>query len=418
MRCGDPAEMRDAAVTARSSSWRTPVVLLGAATVGAYGLVLYGFGAFVAPMRDDTGWSNAAISAAFSISSLLGGLLALTTGRLLDRVGGRPVMGGTLAIGSTLLVLSSFAEHVAQFVVAWGLGGAVIAAGLFYNSTMAITARVTTERDRPSAYTWLTVIGGLASPIAFPLAGAFTEAWGWRAALRAMVGFMVLVCLPAVIAVRGDRHPHGADADPAGGFGSVGAALRSGVVIRWLLAASAALAGLVAVQVHHVAAIEATGVAIGSASAMAGIRGLLSLPGRAGASLLTNRLGVVNALRLMYLIMALGTLALAFAGPIAWVWAFVALTGITFGSVAPLQGLYAAELYGRDRIGTLMGMQQVAFGVASALGPFVLGLTVDATGGYTTLLVAVAALQLAALLTFRAPTTQAARSGHPGQDAQ
>lgn len=399
-----------------AAGWRLPVVLLGAATIGAYGLVLYGFGAFVAPMRDDTGWSNGAISAAFSVSTLLGGLLALSTGRLLDRIGGRPVMGGSLVIGSGLLLYSSLADDAWQFVTAWGIGGAVVAAGLFYNVTMAITARVTSEAERPCAYTWLTVIGGLASPIAFPLAGAFTEAWGWRGALRAMTAFMVVTCLPAVVAVRDERHPEPGvpTTGAARGFASASAALRSGHVLRWLGAASAALAGLVAVQVHHVAAIEATGVAIGSASTMAGIRGLLSLPGRAGVSFLANHLGVVNALRLMYVSMAAGTLALAFAGPIGWVWVFVVLTGITFGSVAPLQGLYAADLYGRERIGTLMGMQQVVFGVASAAGPFVLGLTVDRTGGYATLLVAVVVLQIAAMLAFRDPN----RSGHAGEDAQ
>lgn len=391
---------------AAPGTWRAQVVLLGVATVGAYGLVLYGFGAFVAPIRDDTGWSNAAISAAFSISTLLGGLLALVTGRLLDRVGGRPVMAGTLTIGSSLLVLSSFAGSATSFVLAWGFGGAIISAGLFYNATMAITARVTTERERASAYTWLTVIGGLASPIAFPLAGACAEAWGWRAAVRAMVAFMVIACLPAVVAVRDRSHPREPTAVPTpgtAGFSSVSKALRSGDVVRWLVAASAALAGLVAVQVHHVAAIEATGVAIGSASVMAGVRGFLSLPGRAAVSFLATRLGVVTALRLMYLVMAVGTFALALAGPIGWAWVFVVLTGITFGSVAPLQGLYAAELYGRERIGTLMGMQQVVFGVASAAGPFVLGLTIDLTGGYTTLLVAVALLQVVAMLAFRGP---------------
>ena len=398
----------------RTTSWRLPVVLLGIATVGSYGLVLYGFGAFVAPIRDDTGWSNGAISAAFSISTLLGGLLALTTGRLLDRIGARPVMGSTLVIGAALLLLASIAERAAAFVVAWGVGGAIIAAGLFYNATMAITARVTSEVDRASAFTWLTVIGGLASPIAFPLAGAFTEAWGWRVAVRAMVAFMVITCIPAVVAVSDE---HGAD-EPTGsgsaGFANVRDALRAGHVVRWLVAASAALAGLVAVQVHHVAAIEATGVTLGSASAMAGIRGFLSLPGRAGVSALTNRLGVVNALRLMYLVMAAGTLALAIAGPIGWVWVFVILTGVTFGSVAPLQGLYATDLYGRERIGTLMGMQQVVFGAASAAGPFVLGLTVDATGGYATLLIAVVVLQVAALFAFREPS----HSRDTGQDAE
>ena len=81
-----------------SASWRLPVSLLGLVTIGAYGLVLYGFGAFVAPIRDDTGWSNAAIAAAFSVANLAGGLLALTTGRLLDRIGAQPVMAGTLSV--------------------------------------------------------------------------------------------------------------------------------------------------------------------------------------------------------------------------------------------------------------------------------------------------------------------------------
>ena len=401
-----------------TTAWRAPVVLLGIATVGAYGLVLYGFGAFVAPVRDDTGWSNGAISAAFSVSTLLGGVLALTTGRLLDRVGARPVMGSTLVIGAALLVLSSYAESATQFVVAWGLGGAIVSAGLFYNATMAITAQVTRPVDRPSAYTWLTVIGGLASPIAFPLAGAFAEAWGWRAAIRAMVLYMIVCCAPAVVAVRGDRRPEPTDATGEAGFASVRDALRSGHVIRWLLAASAALAGLVAVQVHHVAAIEATGVGLGAASTMAGIRGFLSMPGRAGVSWLATRFGVVDSLRLMYVVMAGGTLALAVAGPLTWVWVFVILTGVTFGSIAPLQGLYAANLYGRERIGTLMGMQQVVLGAASAAGPFLLGLTVDATGGYTTLLVAVVVLQVAAMAAFREPGFPAGASGDAHEDPE
>ena len=387
-----------------TSPWRLQVSFLGLVTVGAYGLILYGFGAFVAPIRDDTGWSNGAISAAFSIATLVGGLVSLGTGRFLDRIGGQPVMVITLAVGSGLLVLSSTADEAWQFVTAWGAGGAIASAGLFYSATMAITARITPAAERPRAYTWLTVIGGLASPIAFPLAGIFIGAWGWRAAIRAMVAFMVVCALPAIIGVRGDRtllrQP---ETDDHSGFADVPAALSSPIVRRWLLASSAALAGLVAVQVHHVAAIEATGVSIGLASTLAGIRGLLSLPGRAAASSITTRVGVVTALRITYTTMAVGTLALVVAGSIAWVWIFVVLTGVAFGSVSPLQGLYAAELYGQRRIGTLMGMQQVVLGTASATGPLLLGFTIDATGGYATMLIVATVLQVGAMLTFRDP---------------
>ena len=105
----------------------------------------------------------------------------------------------------------------------------------------------------------------------------------------------------------------------------------------------------------------------------------------------------------MYLTMTLGTLALAIAGAVAWFWVFVLLTGLAFGSIAPLQGLYAAELYGARRIGTLMGMQQVVFGVAGAAGPLLLGLTIDWTGDYLTTLLLVAGLQVVAMMSFRDP---------------
>lgn len=384
--------------------WRLSVTLLGLLTIGAFGVVLYGFGALVSPIADDTGWSNAAISAAFSISTIAGGVLAVTTGRMLDRVGPRPVMGTTLAIGSVLLWASAAANDTWQFVAAWGIGGAIISAGLLYNVTMAVTARITSALDRPKAFTWLTVIGGLSAPISFPLAGVFVEAWGWRGAIKVMVVFMVACCLPAILWVRGDRSGAEQQHDASTpGFGDARSALGSPTVRSWLVASSLGMAGLAAVQVHHVGAIAATGVTIGVASMLGGIRGLLSLPGRAAAATLTNRIGIVNALRLVYTVMSIGTLALVAAGAIGWVWVFVVLTGLAFGSVSPLQGLYAADLYGRQRIGSLMGMQQLIIGSAAALGPFVLGLTIDATGGYTALLVGATVLQVFALAAFRDP---------------
>lgn len=389
-----------------TAPWRLQVALLGLVTIGAYGLILYAFGAFVGPIRDDTGWSNAAISSAFSVATLAGGVVSLWTGRFLDRIGAQPVMLVTLVIGAGLLVASSYATSAWLFVATWGAGGAIASAGLFYNATMAVTSRITPAIDRPRAFTWLTVIGGLASPIAFPLAGVFVEAWGWRAAIRAMVGFLVVCTIPAIAVVRGDRRildqPEAAGLP---GFADVRSALASPVVRRWLLASSAAMAGLVAVQVHHVAAIEASGVAIGLASTLAGLRGLLSLPGRAVAASVANRVGVVNALRLTYATMAIGTIALVAAGSIGWVWIFVVLTGLAFGSVSPLQGLYSAELYGQRTIGALMGMQQVVLGTASAAGPFVLGFAIDATGGYAAMLAIATVLQVAALVSFRDPGT-------------
>ncbi len=278
-------------------------------------------------------------------------------------------------------------------MLAWGTGGGIVSAGLFYNTTMAATTRLTPAAERPRAFSWLTVLGGLAAPATFPLAGWMVEAWGWRDAVRGMVGLLVVCSLPAIVFVRGGSAPRGTlttHADDEHGFADVAAALRSPTVRRWLIAVAAAMMSLVAIQVHHVPALEASGLTLGAATTLASIRGLLSLPGRAAAAPLVSIWGTVPALRVTYLMMAVGTAALIPGG--AFVWAFVIVTGLAFGTVAPLQGLYAAELYGPRRIGTLMGMQQVVMSVATAAGPFLLGVTVDLTDGYSTLLVSAIAL--------------------------
>ena len=58
------------------------------------------------------------------------------------------------------------------------------------------------------------------------------------------------------------------------------------------------------------------------------------------------------------------------------------ITGLAFGTIAPLHGLHAAAVFGERRIGTLMGAQTAVVAVASAAGPLLVGLTVDATDGY------------------------------------
>ncbi len=87
-------------------------------------------------------------------------------------------MSITLVAGSSLLVLSSYADTAWKFVAAWGcrwgdrLGRPVLQRHDGRHGPYRPVCRA------PKAYTWLTVIGGLASPIAFPLAGIFVEAWG------------------------------------------------------------------------------------------------------------------------------------------------------------------------------------------------------------------------------------------------
>lgn len=369
------------------------VVLLGVLTVGAYGLVMYSFGVLIGPIREATGWPIGGLSLAYTVSSLLGGLAAPFTGWLLDRFGPRPVIVGSLVLGSGGLLAAASAPSLPLFVLAWGTGGGIVSAGLYYSVSMAVTARLFVEK-RLRAFAILTFIGGLASVVFFPIAGLLVEQLSWRTALRVLVALMAIHCLPAALLVRRGR-------SAAGGrvafWSGMGEALRLPEA-RWMIGMFA-LAGLSvsAVQVHQVPAMTAGGISLAAATTIASVKGLLSLPGRAGTEAVVRRAGVPVALGAAYAAMAAGTLTLAFGG-IGAALAFMTVTGLAFGTISPLQGLFAANVYGERRLGTLMGVQTFLVSLAGAGGPVVLGIAVDATGGYRAGIIASALLAGAALL--------------------
>ena len=158
-------------------------------------------------------------------------------------------------------------------------------------------------------------------------------------------------------------------------------ALRSRRVVVMVLMFAAMWVAIGGMQVQQVPAIQAAGVSLATASFIAGLRGFMSLPGRAMLGPITRRLGTQNALLAAYLLTFIGLLALAFGG-FAGAMAFAVVTGVVFGVVSPLQGLYSSEVYGQRRIGSLLGAQQAVISAASATGPVVLGLLLDAGAGY------------------------------------
>ena len=381
-------------------TWRQ-IILLGVLTCGAYGLVLYGFGIITGPMQEDEGWSSAGVNAAFMGSYLLGAIISLLSGRILDAFGPRPVLWTGLIVGTAFLMAASYSQNVWLFIVLWTVGGAVTIAGLFYNVTMPIAARLFPNRQT-AAMTVLVTTGGFSSVIFMPLTGLFTEEFGWRWAVRLLLILAAAISLPAVLSVR--RLPPipapettgvGTSSPARGqhGFNSVREALRSREVqlmLAMVLASSFALGALLN---HFVPASTAAGMSITTAGALTGLRGFLSIPGRALIGPMSSLLGLRPALGVGYAVMLLGTLALLAAGPMFWIYLSAVIAGLVWGQTMPLQGLIASDVFGLRRLGTLMAMQTSMGNIALAIGPFAAGLLLDLVNDdYQPVLVAIAAV--------------------------
>ncbi|MGE0687917.1 MAG: MFS transporter, partial [Dehalococcoidia bacterium] len=374
--------------------------LLGLATIGTYGAASYAAGVFVPAIADDTGWGAAAPSAGVSIAILGQGAVALLAGKILDSSGSRAVLLPSLVGGGLLLLLASVAQEPWQFIVAWASGASIIGGCLFYNVTMPITARLY-PAERAAAFSTLTLLGALASPVFYPIAGFLIDEWGWRHALQGLIGLMVLFAAPAALIIRvpGARVSKEAAQDQ-----SLVACLKEPAIHRLLVVL--ALVGFAhsALLLSQVPAMQAAGLTLATASWFAGLRGLFQIPGRLLLTPLIARFGLRGTMVVCYVSAVTAGLALlvALQGQAAWVLVlyFSVIGGMSLGLRSPLTGLLQAEVFGDARLGLLSGIALLLSSLASALGALLSGVLVDVTDSYGPTLALVLAAYGLTLITF------------------
>jgi MFS family permease len=382
----------------RLATW-WPALLLGLATIGAYGTAYYSIGVLIPVISADTGWSAGALAGGFSIGMLGQGAIALSSGRIFDRHGSKLILLPSIGLGGLLLFASSQAQEPWQFVAAWSAGAAVIGGGLYYNVTMPMTTRLYPGR-RAAAFSVLTLLGALASPIFYPLAAWLIDLLGWRGALQALVGVMVVCVAPAALFVHAP-----AASLPAAAKLRLAGALAEPAVHRLLLVFALSAFANSALLLHQVPALEAAGLSLAAASGFAGARGAFQIPGRLFLSPLTRRFGVRGSIAMCYSLASTATLALLIAvgagTPLPLAVYFTVVSGISLGMLSPLNGLFQAEVYGDSKLGTLSGVNVIVVSIAGALGAWSAGLAADAAGSYVLPLGVAVVLQTGAVLALR-----------------
>ncbi len=98
------------------------------------------FGVFFKPLQREFGWSRTAISGALSLSSLLGGLFGIGSGRLIDKFGPKKIIVASAVILGFAYVLMSQVRAVWQLYLFYGV---IVAVGASSGdvSTLSTTAR-------------------------------------------------------------------------------------------------------------------------------------------------------------------------------------------------------------------------------------------------------------------------------------
>jgi len=391
------------------------------------GTFFYGFGLLVGPLTQEFGWSRAALSAAFSLRTEVGGIAAPIVGFTVDRVGVRRlVIIGVWIVAAGIILLS-------QTQSLWGFYVAVTVIAMGNTLTGGATATVAIahwfHRKRGRALGLMTLGGGMSGSMAIIFAVLISN-FGWREALVIVGIAQLVVCTPLALSIRNKPEDMGL---PVDGFGSASGeeasmlassaatsmsegytskeALKSSLF--WRIAITFALANLasIAIIVHQVPFLtESVGLSEGFAAATVTIMTGISLIGRLGfgsaADFIPKRAAAAVALVLLSL-----SLVLFATVHHAWQLVYVLpLFGLGFGGIIPVRSSLQAEYFGLKAFGAIQGMALTVITLGAFFGPILAGWMYDVTGSYRT---AFALLALGPLLA--APLILSAKPRPPAQ---
>jgi MFS family permease len=365
---------------------------LGTVELTCWGALIYTFSVFLPVMHQSLGWSQTLITAAYSFSIAVRAVAATAAGWWIDRRGAAALMiAGALGGVIVLAAWSAISSPVELFAVFLGIG--LVTSAVLYEPAFAIVVRLYPER-RTSALLIVTVLGGFASTIFLPAAGALTGWLGWRHALVALAAIVLVgAVLPLAAFVRDPPRPGtapGQDSDPrqdsvaeAPGI-RVAARLAAGSApYRWLTMASFMVSvALVFVNVYLVSYLLGQGYTLTVAAAAAGSLGILSVLGRIVLSRAAQRIRLARVTGVLVALQALAVVPLLTgARDLAGLVAFILMFGAGFGVITLARASLIADYAPPQMYARWAGFQSTVLTVAQVLAP-VAGSLLHAWTGY------------------------------------
>ena len=134
-----------------------------------------------------------------SIGLLTAGLISPQVGRIIDVHGGRPVLLASSLFYAAGLALVGVSHALPVYLSGWVLIGIGMGTGL-YDAVFAALGRMYGSEAR-GPITNLTLFGGFASTVCWPLSAFMIEHWGWRSACFIYGAVHLFVMLPLQAAV-------------------------------------------------------------------------------------------------------------------------------------------------------------------------------------------------------------------------
>jgi MFS family permease len=362
-------------------------------------LLVQAFGAYVAMLSEEKGWSKTALSGAAALQSIEGALLGPILGWLVDRFGPRAMV----QVGVVLLSIGYFALGNVDTMV--DFYGAIlliaVATSLCGYFPFSVALVHWFERRRARALSLMS-LGLAAGGLAAPLVGWVMQNHGWQR--MALLSGAIVLCAglplarivkrnPAEIGETMDGLPPAPPPEPTLG-GTMPAPARSFTPAQalrtrafWLLGLGHAFALLVvtAVNVHAISHMkEGLGYTLPQASLVITLMTISQGCGVLLGAAMGDRWNKRHVAAGCMLAHALGLLMLTWAAHPLMLGAFAVLHGMAWGLRGPFMQALRADYFGLAAIGMILGLSAIIISLGQVAGPLIAGAFADATGNYRT----------------------------------
>ena len=377
--------------------WPLPfVAMLGVAGAGVFA---FSSGVFMDELGRDFGWSKTEFTSAMTVTLLVSLVMIPLIGRLIDRIGPRPIaLFGIIpaALGTAALGLANGS------VWQWWVLCTVQALGCVIVVPPVWLAAVVSQfhASRGLALAVGLAGSGLGTAVWPMLAAVFVEHLGWRLAYPAMALCWAALMLPLTFflfrsAPARAVPAHVAQDHPAGYARS----LFSRTFL--CLAASGGIMILICygLMIHFVPILRGEGLDLPTAAGLAGLAGLCSILGRILTGILLDLMpSRLFAVLVFLLPLVVCILLLRAEGAFPLLVLAAVLLGLAMGAESDILTYITSRRFDPSLFGSLYAVIQTVLAVTSIGGSIVAGALYDVAGSYTLFLTALVPLSIVGAL--------------------
>lgn len=345
----------------------------------------YVFGLVLVPMTEDLALSRSTLSSALLAFMIVSAFAMPLVGRLIDRYSIKVVMAVGAILSAAAITLVGAVDSAWQFFALYGL---VYAVGFAATSVAPVSVLMSRWFPNNTGLASSAAItgNGTGQLVIIALLTSFLADVGWRRAYLALGLANAAIVVPLVLAFIRSDGPSDETRSQARTASSGTTAMSAVFGARdfWLVTAMYTVCGFqdFFVATHIVAFAQDKGVGDFLAGNILAFMGLAGLVGVLLSGALGDKYGAARP-TLICFILRIGLFGyILFMQDTISIAVVALLYGFTFTMTAPLTVVFAGNIFGTARLGSVSGLINMVHQIAGGLGALVGAVIFDATGSY------------------------------------